>query len=309
VKLIIQIPCLNEAATLAQTLEDLPRDIEGISQVEWLVIDDGSTDGTAEIARELGVHHIIRHPMNLGLARAFMTGLEYAIAQGADIIVNTDADNQYSAHDMPALLVPILKGTADFVIGERPVDEIETFSYIKKILQKLGSRIVRAISGTHVRDAPSGFRAMSRAAAIQLNVFTNYTYTLETIIQAGHKGIAIANVPVQVNPSTRKSRLVKNIPAYLSRSIQTMLRVLIIYRPLRFFIGLAALFFLPGFILGMRFVLLYLQGNGEGNIQSLLLATLLMGTGFLLIVAGIISDLIAVNRRLLERVQSLLLSK
>ena len=303
-KLIIQIPCLNEAETLPGTLADLPREVEGFDTVEWLVIDDGSTDDTARVAQDEGVDHVVTFPNNRGLAKAFMAGLERAIDEGADVIVNTDADNQYCGEDLAALVQPILEDEADMVIGERPVGEIQSFSPIKKLLQKIGSWVVRVVSGTHVQDAPSGFRAFTRKAAKQINVFDKYTYTLETIIQAGHKGIAIVNVPVRVNAPTRESRLIRSIPSYIQRSVFTMVRVALIYRAMRFFSFLSLCFFTPGVILGIRFVHRYLEGGGAGMIQSLLLATLLMGTGFLLFVVGILADLIAVNRRILERLQS-----
>lgn len=294
---------------LASTLEQLPSQVAGFDVVERLVIDDGSNDQTAEVARRNGVEHVIRLPINQGLAKAFMAGLGFCIVQRADVIVNTDADNQYNAADIAALVRPILEGDADISIGTRPVNEINSFSPAKKLLQKLGSMVVRSVSGTNVLDAPSGFRAFSRNAALQINVFTSYTYTLETIIQAGHKNIAIVNVPVRVNAPTRESRLVKSIPSYIRRSIVAMARAFIIYRPLRFFTWLAVLVFIPGFLICMRFLYYFSQGNGDGNVQSLILGALLIGSSFLLGVVGILADLIAVNRKILERLQAILLDR
>ena len=299
-KLIIQIPCFNEAATLPATLADLPRSVPGFDEVEWLVIDDGSADETRRVARDHGVDHVVGHTSNQGLARAFMTGLDACLQRGADIIVNTDADNQYKAAGIPALVAPVLDGTADIVVGERPIRIIRHFSPVKKALQKLGSWAVRVASKTAIPDAPSGFRAISRAAAQRLVVFSDYTYTLETIIQAGHKNIAITSVPVEVNEELRPSRLVTSVRAYVTRSIVTIVRVFIIYRPFRFFTTLAAVCFLAGFAIGVRFMVFYLSGDGSGHVQSLLLATLLMGAGFQLFVVAFVADLLAANRKLLE---------
>lgn len=299
-KLIIQIPCFNEAATLPATLADLPRRVPGFDDVEWLVVDDGSTDETRRVARDHGVDHVVGHTSNQGLARAFMTGLDACLQQGADVIVNTDADNQYKADGIPALVAPVLDGTADIVVGERPIRIIRHFSPVKKALQKLGSWAVRVASKTAIPDAPSGFRAISRAAAQRLVVFSDYTYTLETIIQAGHKNIAITSVPVEVNEELRPSRLVTSVRAYVTRSIVTIVRVFIIYRPFRFFATLAAVCFLAGFAIGVRFMVFYLSGDGSGHVQSLLLATLLMGAGFQLFVVAFVADLLAANRKLLE---------
>lgn len=299
-KLIIQIPCLNEEGTLAVALKALPREVQGFDTVEWLVIDDGSTDNTAEIAKENGVDHVVRHINNQGLARAFMTGVEACLAEGADVIVNTDADNQYNANDIPALTKPIIDKSADMVIGARPIQSIEHFSPAKKVLQRLGSWVVRTISGTNVTDAPSGFRAISKDAAMRLMVFNNYTYTLETIIQAGQKNLAIANVPVGVNDELRPSRLFKSIRSYIQRSIMTMLRIFIIYRPARVFGTAAAVLFGAGFLIGLRFMVLWFGGNGDGNIQSLILAAVLMIMGFQAFIATFLADLMAANRRMLE---------
>ena len=299
-KLIIQIPCFNEAASLPATLADLPRSVPGFDLVEWLVVDDGSTDETRRVARDHGVDHVVGHTSNQGLARAFMTGLDACLQQGADVIVNTDADNQYKAAGITALVAPVVDGTADIVVGERPIRVIRHFSPVKKALQKLGSWAVRMASKTAIPDAPSGFRAISRAAAQRLVVFSDYTYTLETIIQAGHKNIAITSVPVEVNDELRPSRLVTSVRAYVTRSIVTIVRVFIIYRPFRFFATLAAAFFLAGFAIGVRFMVFYLTGDGSGHVQSLLLATLLMGAGFQLFVVAFVADLLAANRKLLE---------
>lgn len=303
-KLIIQIPCFNESESLPDTVADLPKRIPGIDSVEILVIDDGSADSTSRIAKEIGVHHVIRLPQNQGLAKAFMAGLTESINLGADIVVNTDADNQYCADDIPSLIQPILENRADIVIGERPINSIEHFSPVKKWLQQIGSAAVRFFSKTNVQDAPSGFRAFSRQAASRLNVFGEYTYTLETIIQAGQKNMAIVSVPIRVNGPTRESRLVKSIPSYVRRSVATMIRVFIIYRPMRFFTFLSVVAFIPGFLLGLRFVIYIFRGGGQGNIQSIILAALLMGSGLMLFVIGVVTDLISVNRKLLEQVDA-----
>ncbi|QOW24155.1 glycosyltransferase family 2 protein [Lysobacter sp. H23M47] len=301
-KLIIQIPCLNEAGTLAIALANMPRQVPGFDQVEWLIIDDGSTDGTGELARELGVDHVIRHPVNRGLATAFMTGLDACLRRGADVIVNTDADNQYEASDIPKLTAPVLAGEADMVIGTRPIDQTEHFSWIKKKLQHLGSWAVRMASKTYVEDAPSGFRAISRGTAMQLNVFNAYTYTLETIIQAGQSNLRIVSVPVRTNPDLRPSRLVKSIPSYVKRSLLTIIRVFVIYRPLALFVYIGSVFLAIGVIAGLRFVYHYLQGAGDGHVQSVIFASLFITLGVLLYMMGLIGDLIATNRKLLERI-------
>jgi len=301
-KLIIQLPCYNEEATLGIALGALPREIPGVDKVEWLIIDDGSKDRTVEVAKECGVDHVVRLPRNQGLAKGFIAGLDACLKAGADIIVNTDADNQYCADDIPKLIEPILRGEAEIVVGARPIDEIEHFSPMKKALQKLGSWVVRIASKTDIPDAPSGFRAMSRKAAMQLNVFNEYTYTLETIIQAGQKNMAIVSVPVRTNSDLRPSRLVKSIPAYIRRSILTIIRIFMTYKPFRFFVVPGIISFVVGLLLGMRFLYHYLTGHGTGHIQSLILAALLMGTGFFLGVTGLLADLISVNRKLLEKI-------
>ena len=281
----------------------LPREVAGVDSLKWLIVDDGSLDRTVEVAKECGVDHIVKLARNSGLAKAFSAGLEECLRLGADVIVNTDADNQYNADDIPLLVAPILEGQAEMVVGERPISSIKHFSPIKKLLQKWGSAVVRSISRTDVRDAPSGFRAYSREAAMRLNVFSNYTYTLETIIQAGQMGMVVESVPIRVNGETRPSRLVKSIPSYVKRSIVTMFRVFVIYRPMRFFGYLAALAFVPGFALGLRFLYFYLNGLGDGHIQSVILSALLMGSGLLLGIVAVITDLISVNRRLLQKIQ------
>jgi glycosyltransferase involved in cell wall biosynthesis len=306
-KLVIQIPCLNEEATLGATLAALPRTVPGFDRVEWLIIDDGSRDRTVEVARAAGVDHIVTLPHNQGLARAFMAGIEASLKVGADVIVNTDADNQYDATAIPRLVQPILEERAQIVIGERPIMRVREFSPIKKLLQRLGSAVVAFASSTRIADAPSGFRAIHREAALRLCVFNDYTYTLETIIQAGRKSIPIASVPVEVNAATRESRLVKSIPAYVRRSLFTILRIFILYKPLRFFLWLGAAFLLPGVLIGVRFVLDYLRGDGAGHIQSLILSAVLILTAVIVFAAGLIADLIAANRVLLEEVRMRLL--
>ncbi len=301
-KLIIQIPCLNEADTLATALAELPRVVEGFDSVEWLIIDDGSTDGTAEVARQNGVHHVVRHPVNRGLAVGFMSGLDACLRLGADVIVNTDADNQYCGADIPKLTAPVLAHEADIVIGARPIDETEHFSWIKKKLQRLGSWAVRVASKTDVADAPSGFRAMSREAALRLNVFNAYTYTLETIIQAGQSNLTILSVPIRTNGDLRPSRLVKSISSYVKRSLITILRVFVIYRPLALFFYVGSVFWLIGLAAGGRFLYYYFDGSGAGHIQSVILASLCITLGMLLYMMGLIGDLIATNRKLSERI-------
>jgi glycosyltransferase involved in cell wall biosynthesis len=301
-KVIIQIPCFNEEATLGLTLKALPVALPGIDVVEWLVIDDGSTDATVQVANSHGVHHVVVLPRHQGLAKAFTAGLEASLKAGGDIIVNTDADNQYCAEDIPKLIAPIIKGSAEIVVGARPIGETEHFSPTKRSLQKLGSWVVRLASRTDIPDAPSGFRAISRNAAMQLHVFNEYTYTLETIIQAGQKSMAITSVPVRTNPYSRPSRLFKNIPTYLHRQVSTIARIFMTYRPFRFFAVPGSLLFIAGFAIGMRFLYFYLTEEGEGKIQSLILAALLMGSGFFLVIVGLLADLIGVNRNLLERV-------
>jgi glycosyltransferase involved in cell wall biosynthesis len=302
-KLIIQIPAYNEEETLPAALSTLPREVPGIDEVEWLVIDDGSSDKTVEVAKEMGVDHVVSHSRNLGLARAFMTGLQACLERGADIIVNTDADNQYQADCIPDLVRPILVGKAEIVVGARPISEIVEFSRIKKLLQKFGSWTVRMASGTDIPDAPSGFRAISAEAARRINVFNNYTYTLETIIQAGQKNIPITWVSVKTNPTLRPSRLFKSIPSYIIRSIITILRIFVIYKPFRFFAAIGGLFVMAGFLVGLRFLYFYFTGEGGGHVQSLILASILFLMGSQTIMLAFVADLLNVNRRLLEELQ------
>lgn len=302
-KLIIQIPCFNEEGAIATTLAALPRTVPGIDTVEWLIIDDGSTDRTVEVAKAHGADHIVRMTRNRGLAKAFMTGLDMCIKLGADIIVNTDADNQYEAQDIPKLVEPILRGEAEIVVGERPVLDIEHWSFTKKFLHKAGSFVVRIASGTRIPDAPSGFRAFTRDAAMRLNVFNDYTYTIETIIQAGRKNMAITSVKVRTNPDMRPSRLFKSIPAYVRKSLLTIVRILMTYRPFRFFATPGLFLIIAGALPILRWLYLYSLDQGSGNLQSLLLGALLLGLGAALVVVGLVADLIGVNRMLLEDIR------
>jgi glycosyltransferase involved in cell wall biosynthesis len=302
-KLIIQIPCYNEEQTLAVALAELPREVPGFDQVEWLIIDDGSTDNTRQVALDHGVDHVVGYTKNQGLARGFMLGLDACVKQGADVIVNTDADNQYNASYIPDLTKPIVDGKADMVIGARPIQMIEHFSLTKKMLQHLGSSVVRKVSQTNIPDAPSGFRAFSREAAMKLNVFNEYTYTLETIIQAGMKQMAVTSVPVEVNEDLRPSKLVKSISSYIKKSIITMLRIFVVYKPFRFFLAIGLVLFSLGLVLGLRFLYYYLIGDGQGHIQSVVLAGVMMGIGFQTFLVAFIADLLSVNRKLLEEVQ------
>lgn len=299
-KLIIQIPCYNEEQTLAATVADLPRQIEGIDQVELLVIDDGSDDRTVEVAREAGVDHIIQNKRNLGLARAFQTGLDACLRLGADIIVNTDGDNQYRGQDIPRLIAPILRGEADMVIGDRQTETIPHFSPLKKRLQKLGSWVVRRLSEIDVPDAVSGFRAFSREAALRTNILSSFSYTIESLIQAGKKKLTVVSVPVGSNAKTRDSRLFKSVPHFLERSVTTMVRIYSMYQPLRFFFYLGALSILLGMIPSVRFLIAYFAGDGGGHIQSLILAAILFVVGFQFLLMGLVADLISFNRRLSE---------
>jgi len=299
-KLIIQIPCFNEAGTLPETVADLPRTIEGFDVVEVLVIDDGSTDGTFEIAKGLGVDHVVRLPQNRGLANAFAVGLETALALGADVIVNTDGDHQYQGKYIPELVTPILQGEADIVVGDRQVHTIRQFSGIKKLLQRLGSWIVRWASNTSIPDATSGFRAFSKDAALRLEVYSEYTYTLETIIQAGKKGIAITSAPIMTNPVDRESRLIRSTPLYIIRSAATIVRIFLMYEALRVFLGLSTVPLLGGLILLGRFGYFFIVEGGAGHVQSLIVAAILMILAFVVILLGLLADLIARNRRLSE---------
>jgi glycosyltransferase involved in cell wall biosynthesis len=299
-KVIIQIPCLNEAGTLPMVLGELPRALPGADEVEWLVVDDGSTDGTADVAYAHGVDHVVHLPYNQGLARAFMAGLDSAVRAGADIIVNTDADRQYAAEDIPSLVSPIMAGEADMVVGARPVATTAHFSWLKRRLQAMGSAATRMASGTDVQDAASGFRALSRDVALRLHVFNDYTYTVETIIQAGRQGMRVLSVPVHTNPDLRPSRLVRGTGSYVQRQLLTIVRVYVTYKPFRFFAAIGGVSFLAGLLLGARFLFHYVTDGGAGHVQSLILAALLLGLGVFLVVAGLIADLMAVNRVLLE---------
>jgi len=303
VKLIIQIPCYNEQDTLPQTLADLPRRIDGIDEIEYLIINDGSGDDTVRVARELGVHHIVSFNRNKGLARGFMAGLDACLRLGADIIVNTDADNQYCGADIEKLVRPILDEKADIVIGERPISDTAHFSKSKKTFQRFGSRVVRVASSTDVPDAPSGFRAYSREAALRVNVINEYTYTLETIIQAGHNKMAVASVPVGTNPETRKSRLFKSMWAYMKRSATVILRSFMMYKPLRFFGIIGGILLGIGLLVVIRFLVYFFLGQGDGHIQSLVLAIFMMLAGIQCFIGGLQADLVAANRKILEEIQ------
>lgn len=303
-KLIVQIPALNEEETLAEAIAAIPRRIPGITSVEVLIIDDGSTDRTVQVARQAGADHILQMSSHVGLARAFLAGIEECLALGADIIVNTDADNQYCADDIPALIAPVQERRAQIVVGARPISQIESFSPIKKMLQRLGSWVVRQASGTNIPDAPSGFRAYARDAAARLCVVNMYTYTLETIIQAGRKRIPMTSVPVRVNTVTRPSRLFRGIRQYVARSIKTILRVFVIYAPLRFFVTLAAIFAFPAMLAIGRFLYFYATDGGAGHVQSLVLSGVLLAMATILFAVGILADLIAANRSLLEDIRA-----
>lgn len=303
VKLVVQIPCFNEQDALPATLAQLPREIAGIDTVEWLIVDDGSTDDTVRVAREHGAENVVSLARNMGLARAFMVGLEESLKRGADIVVNLDADNQYNAGDIERLVRPILTGEADYVIGARPIAEIAHFSWLTKTLQRIGSWTVRLLSGLEIGDAPSGFRALSRDAAYRLNVFNEFTYTLETLIQAGNSNIRTVSVPVRVNDTTRPSRLFGSVSEYVVRSVGTILRFFILYRAFPFLLLIAIVLFSCGFLLGVRFLILNFVYGESGHVQSVMLAVLLMSIGFMTGLTGILADLISVNRRLLEQVK------
>ena len=296
-KLIIQIPCYNEAETLEVALNDLPKQIDGIDEIEYLIINDGSKDNTVEVAKNWGVHYVVNFKCNKGLAKGFMAGLDACLRQGADIIVNTDADNQYCGADIEKLVRPILDGKADIVIGERPIDDTEHFSPLKKKLQHIGSWTVRVASKTDVPDAPSGFRAYSRQAALKMNVVNEYTYTLETIVQAGRNKMAITSVPIRTNPELRKSRLFNSMFGYIKKSMLTIIRAFMMYKPLRFFTIIGSTIFLIGLILGIRFLVFVFMGESGGHIQSLILASTLLLLGFQTVISGLQADLIAYNRK------------
>ena len=301
-KLIVQIPCYNEETTLPLTLADLPRQLPGVDLIEVLVVDDGSADRTAEVARQLGVDHIVRHTRNRGLAAAFQTGLDAALAAGADIIVNTDADNQYCGADIEKLVAPIIAGQADIVVGDRGVAALAHFSPLKRLLQRLGSWVVARAAGIPIPDATSGFRAFSREAAMRLTVLGEYTYTLETLIQAGARGMAVKFVPVRTNPQTRQSRLIRNMPSFLALQAVTIVRFYTMYRPLRVFMTAGGILIAGALILGLRFLYFYMIGRGAGHVQSLILAAILSIVGFQLGLIGLVAELVRLNRRMLEEV-------
>ncbi len=299
-KLVIQIPCLNEEASLPATLADLPRQLAGIDEIEIVVIDDGSSDATTAVARSLGIRHVVRAPVNQGLARAFSVGLDYALRLGADIVVNTDADGQYRGDQVERLIAPILHHEADVVIGDRRPGRLAHFSASKRLLQVIGSWVVRQLSGTRVPDATSGFRAFSREAALRMNVISDFTYTLETIIQAGKKQLMVTHVAIDVNPETRPSRLFPGIPSYLIRSAATLVRIYALYEPLRVFTIIGLLLLAGGTSIGARFLYFYLAEGGEGHIQSLILAAVLVLAGVQTMLIGLLADLIGSSRRMLE---------
>jgi glycosyltransferase involved in cell wall biosynthesis len=306
-KLIIQIPCLNEQDTLPATLADLPREVHGFDAVEWLVIDDGSTDRTVEVARAHGVNHIVRLTNNKGLATAFQAGLDAALKLGADVVVNTDADNQYFGEDIPKLVEPIVNGDADMVVGNRVVDQVEHFSPLKKRLQRLGSWVVRGASGTDVPDTTSGFRAYNREAAIQVQVVSKYTYTLETIIQAGKMLVAVEHTPIRTNAKTRESRLFPSMWSYVRRNTISIFRIYALYEPLKVFMTAAAVVGLASFVIWGRFLYFYIDGSGGGHVQSLILGAVLFIAAVQLAALGVVGDILAGSRvlqqRILERVR------
>lgn len=302
-KLIIQIPCYNEEETLHIALNDLPKHIDGIDTIEYLIINDGSKDKTVEEAKKWGVNYVVSFKRNKGLAYGFMAGLDACLRNGADIIVNTDADNQYCGDDIEKIVRPIIEGKTDIVVGERPIDDTEHFSPLKKKLQHFGSYVVRVASNSDIPDAPSGFRAYSREAALRLNVVNEYTYTLETIVQAGRSKIAMQSVPIRTNPELRESRLFSSMFGYVKKSMVTILRAFMMYKPLKFFSILGTIIFLIGAGIGVRFLVFFFQGSGNGHIQSLILASTLLLLGFQTIIIGLQGDLIAANRKILEDVQ------
>ena len=299
-KLIVQIPCFNEEATLATTVAEIPRDLPGVDVVEVLIVDDGSSDRTMAVAREAGVNHIVTHRANFGLAQAFATGLDASLKLGADLIVNTDADNQYQGADIESLVAPLLAGEADIVIGDRQTDTIQEFSWLKRQLQNWGSALVRKLSGTDVRDAVSGFRAYTREAALQINVVSKFSYTIETVIQTGNKALAVKSVPIGVNPKTRDSRLFRSIPHFLFRQGTTIFRMYGMYRPLRLFAAAGTLFLLVGLGAIARFLYFVLMGEGDGHVQSVVLGGTLVLLGAITLLMGLLADLVGHNRRLLE---------
>jgi glycosyltransferase involved in cell wall biosynthesis len=299
-KLIVQIPCFNEEKTLPQTVKDIPREIDGIDKVEILIIDDGSSDRTVEVAKQLGVDHIVKNIRNKGLAQTFLVGLDACLRLQADIIVNTDGDNQYYGEDIKKLVAPILTKEAEMVIGDRQTSTVEHFSKSKKFLQKMGSMVVRRLSGTTVHDTISGFRAFSRNAAMQINIVSSYSYTIETVIQAGKKQLAIACVPVRINPKTRESRLFRSVPNFIASQLGTMVRMYTMFQPLRVFVYIGGICILGGLIPSIRFFFYYMAGYGSGHIQSLIFAAILFIIGFQVLVLGLLGDVISCNRKLIE---------
>lgn len=302
-KLIIQIPCYNEAETLEVALNDLPKHIDGIDEIEYLIINDGSKDNTVEVAKNWGVNYIVSFKHNKGLAKGFMAGLDASLRCGADIIVNTDADNQYCGEDIAKIVEPIIKGQADIVIGARPIDDTAHFSFVKKKLQHFGSWVVRRASKTDIPDAPSGFRAYSREAALRLNVVNEYTYTLEQIVQAGRSKIPMTSVPIRTNGELRPSRLFHSMMGYVKRSMVTIVRAYLLYKPFKFFTMLSLVPLVCGLALGIRFLVIFANGSGSGNVQSLILCSLLIMIAALIWVVGLLADVIAANRKILEDVQ------
>lgn len=302
-KLLIQIPCYNEEETLDIALNALPKKIEGIDEIEYLIINDGSKDNTVEVAKEWGVHHIVNFKNNKGLAKGFMAGIDACLNLGADIIVNTDADNQYCADDIEKLVHPILMGKADIVIGERPIADTEHFSPLKKKLQKFGSWVVRKASKSNIPDAPSGFRAYSRDAAMRMNVVNEYTYTLETIVQAGRNKMAMESVPIRTNPELRESRLFSSMFGYVKKSMLTIIRAFMMYKSLLFFTVLGSVIFIAGLLVGVRYLVFFFQGDSSGHIQSLILSSTLLLIGFQTFVIGLLADVISANRKILEDIQ------
>lgn len=302
-KLIIQIPCYNEADTLEIALNDLPKKLEGIDEIEYLIINDGSKDNTVEVAKNWGVHHVVNFKQNKGLAQGFMAGLDGCLRNGADIIVNTDADNQYCGEDIQKLIDPILRGEADYVIGARPIDQTKHFSWIKKKLQHFGSWVVRKASNTDIPDAPSGFRAMSRECALRINVVNDYTYTLETIVQAGRERFAITSVPIRTNGELRPSRLFHSILGYVKKSMLTIIRAYMMYKPLKCFTFIGSVPIVVGLIYIARFIIFSIQGTGNGHVQSLILGSTLLIMGYLTCMIGLLADVISANRRILQDTQ------
>lgn len=300
-KLIIQIPCYNEELTLPQTVKDLPTKIEGIDVIEYMIIDDGSKDNTVEVAKSLGVHHIVRNKNNRGLARTFRKGIDECLKRGADIIVNTDGDNQYAGWDVAKLVVPILEGRADVVVGDRKTQDIQHFSPLKKLLQKVGSYVVKKVSGVQVPDAVSGFRAYSREAVLQLNIISPFSYTIEALIQSGKKHMAVTHVPVETNAKTRESRLFTSIPKFIERQLTTIVRMYTMYQPLRVFVLIGALITFIGLIPIVRFLIFYMMGDGNGHLQSLILGGVLTLLGIITFLIAILADLINFNRQLIEQ--------